>query len=510
LKAQLRKLEQRLSSHEAARRRENASMNAPVPRGSNAMVVKGDIGGLYPDRFYYKGIEITPGGYFAMGTVYRSRWLGADTATNFSTIPYGNSAAGHTSEFRMTARQTQLSMRVDANVNPATHLGAYVEIDFLGAAQTANSNQTNSYNPRIRHLYSTVDMNDIGVHFLAGQTWSLNTLGSKGIRPDAVATPPVMDGNLMVGFTYKRNPQLRLEKDIGKEVSVALSVEGAATTFATSGPAATELFPTATTGIISPGGFAGAPVLTATPASGGLFNSANAYSLNRLPDFIGKVAWDPAFAGRDVHFEAFGLLHDISDRVYWGNHSAWGSGVGGGVVVAALPKLLDLQASGMVGRGIGQYAPALLPDSAYSVTGSPQPIHERVINVGATVHVTPQTDVFMFAGGEFDSAQAQSGLWGKSLVLGGYGNQFYDNSGCDLDSGSGPLITGLSTNCAGQVKAVRQLWGGVWHTLYQGPFGKVRAGIQYSYEVKDAFPGIGATPKATENTVYTSFRYYPF
>ena len=41
-----------------------------------------------PATLHYKGISITPGGFFAAETVSRSRALSADVNTPFTTIPY--------------------------------------------------------------------------------------------------------------------------------------------------------------------------------------------------------------------------------------------------------------------------------------------------------------------------------------------------------------------------------------------------------------------------------------
>ena len=110
--------------------------------------------------------------------------LGADIGTPpFSNIPFANVPSSHAAEFRFSARQSRVSALMQGDVDPATHLAGYGELDFLGAAQTANSNESNSYNLRIRHLYATVDNDYFGAHLLAGQNWSLATTNTKGIMP---------------------------------------------------------------------------------------------------------------------------------------------------------------------------------------------------------------------------------------------------------------------------------------------------------------------------------------
>src|SRR5215469_2641045 len=110
---------------------------------------------------------VTVGGFTAAESVYRERSETADIGSSFSAIPFANSSMSHLSEFRETARQSRLSVLMQANADSDTHLAFYGEFDFLGAAQTANSNESNSYNLRIRHFYGQVDWDSIGVELLA-------------------------------------------------------------------------------------------------------------------------------------------------------------------------------------------------------------------------------------------------------------------------------------------------------------------------------------------------------
>jgi hypothetical protein len=258
------------------------------------------------------------------------------------------------------------------------------------------------------------------------------------------------------------------------------------------------------------------PVVVNAPAlGGGLFNGANNYSLNRLPDLIAKVAWDPTLLDRHIHIEGFGLLRDVTDRSFWGNHSVWSGGAGFGAIIPLLPKLLDFQISGATGAGIGRYGTSGLPDATLTASGAPAPLHERVLLLGLTGHVTPQTDVYVFAGGEFQSARPSYAQFGSALFVNGTGSPLYNNTGCNIENpvfgaGAAAVPVSIATTCAGQTKSVRQITSGFWHTIYAGAFGKLKAGAQYSYTERDFFQGIGGAPKATENIFLTSFRYYPF
>lgn len=451
-----------------------------------------------------------------MESVWRNRWIGADVNTPWQNIPFPFSATSRTPEFRFSARQSRLALGVAGDIDDATHIKGYVETDFLGAAQTANHNESNSYNLRLRQLFTKIDWDAYGAHFLAGQAWSLVTLNTKGMTPETVALPPTIDSQYIPGFVWARQPLMRFVADFDKKLWLGFSAEGSATTFAN-------------WGVLSPGvpGTTALPLIT-TPlllgeaANGGLYNVLNAYSFNRFPDLITKVAGDIDLGDRTVHVEGFGMLREFADRAYWGNHRVWGGGAGGGVVVPIVPKLIDFQFSGMIGRGVGRYGAGQIADATWSVTGAPLPISERMLLAGVTAHLTPRTDVYVFAGGEFAGKQPQIAKYGNTLVIGGYGNPFYNNLGCNLENealSTLPFLpVGTAANapvgglfgCSGQTKDIRQITGGVWHTFYEGDFGRVKAGVQYSYTIRDAFPGIGGAPRGTENTFYTSFRYYPF
>jgi hypothetical protein len=63
--------------------------------------------------------------------------------------------------------------------------------------------------------------------------------------------------------------------------------------------------------------------------------------------------------------------------------------------------------------------------------------------------------------------------------------------------------------CAGDIRFIQEGTLGFWHKMYQGPKGGVRWGLQYSYITKSGWSGAGGIqPKAVDNMVFTSFRYY--
>ncbi|WP_146030310.1 hypothetical protein [Methylocella silvestris] len=514
LKAQLKRLEVKVSDQARKQKetqvqiRDVASRPAPpVASGPNGVSL-GALGGSAPTgltgvessirglpvagspSLYINGVSITPGGFLALEGIFRDRFIGADIATPYQNIPYGNIRSGNANEFRMSARQSRASLLVKGDVNPATHLAGFMELDFLGAAQTANSNESNSFNPRVRHLYATVDQDDFGAHLLAGQTWSLVTMNTKGIVPRQENIPLQIDAQYVPGFVWARNPQIRVVKDFDQTLWAALSVENPQTTFGG--------FTTVGT---TPGTLPSSLVFNQLPPGGSLFNSLNAVSLNHMPDIVGKVAWDPTIAGHNVHLEGFGIFRDFYSQVNNSNQDVAGGGAGGSILVSLLPKQLEAQFSGMTGRGIGRYGAGQLPDVTFNANGTIAPIQETMLLAGLTWHATSDLDLYAYAGEEYQNATYTTTESGGVLNPFGLGNPLFSNAGCSTPG---------STVCNGNIHLIRQITGGLWDKVYQGSFGQLRAGLQYSFTQKYSFQGVGGGAKTQENMGLFSLRYYPF
>src|ERR1035437_3376577 len=174
LREQVEALQRRLDAQAAI---ESAAQQAAAAKAQVATVpaqihaqLQTAVDGAKPktDKIYFKGVTITPGGFVEGAAVYRSRDTNNDITTGFNSIPYNNSSMGQTSQFVFTPRQSRVQALVEGDPNADTHLKFYAELDFQGAAQTANSKETNSYNPRLRHLFGSVDGDDLGLHFLSG------------------------------------------------------------------------------------------------------------------------------------------------------------------------------------------------------------------------------------------------------------------------------------------------------------------------------------------------------
>ena len=439
-----------------------------------------------------QGVNVTLGGFLAMETATRSRSESADIGSSFNGVPFSNQPTAHMSETRGTARQSRLSILATGDVDSDTHLAMYDEMDFLGAAQTANSNESNSYNLRIRNIYATIDWDSLGLELLAGQNWSLVTLNSKGITPRNEVPPATIDAQYAVGFNWARQPQIRLVKNWNKEFWLAVSVENPQTTFAPNAGTATGI------------------TTTTTHAGGSLLANVNNFSLNHIPDFVGKIAWEPVIGGsQPLHVEALGIYRSFYDRVSLatsnalglaaGNHNANsdGGGVGGSIAWTVIPKTLDLQATALTGSGIGRYGSAQLPDVTLRPDGTLAPVQETTFLGGATWHATPLFDLYVYAGQE----QQQRKYYDVGAQHLGLGNPSLNLAGCLVEGGA----------CSPNLQTVNQANVGFWWRAYQGKFGSFRVGAQYSYIHLTAFSGAGGVKPTTDDSMFfTSLRYYPF
>ena len=429
-------------------------------------------------NFNMKGISVNLGGFIEAAQVYRSRNETSDVASQFQNLPLGNKQGYYQDETRFSARQSRLSILAKGDYSDSTHIAGYYEMDFLGAAPTANSNESNSYNPRIRHLYTTADWDRLGLHLLAGQTWSLVTMNGEGIIPRKELTPLTIEAQYVPGFTWARQPQFRIVKDFDRKLWLGLSVESAQTTLG---------------GTFAQGATTTNYANSNNNAAGALFASAT--SNNPYPDFVLKIAADPGWG----HYEVYDLVRVFESSLPQGtglhNSSRTTNAVGGGLILPLIPKQLSVMASGIVGQGIGRYGSAQLPDVTQNALGLDVPLTGFQLLSGVTFEPTSDWTFYGYYGRE--QATSETNDQGATAV--GYGSTLANNSGAGT----------LGGTVNGSIRYIEQETIGAWWKFYQGKAGRMQLGLQGSH-TEDKYFNVakGGAPTATDNMVFTSLRYY--
>ena len=123
------------------------------------------------------------------------------------------------------------------------------------------------------------------------------------------------------------------------------------------------------------------------------------------------------------------------------------------------------------------------------------------------LHPTPKLDLFGYAGLEYAQRTYHRNAAG---VLVGYAPPSGSNAACFVEV-LPTAGTGYAPGSAGCLDATRDIVQGTagWsYRLYSGPAGRLQYGVAYSYLTRTAWAGVGGTPTATNNMVYTSVRYY--
>jgi len=428
------------------------------------------------------GIDVSMANTFIeAASIFRTRNETADIASSWNTgIPMPNNPNYHLSEFRETAHQSRLALEALGSVDQDTKLTGDFETDFQSAPANSNSVQSNSYGLRLRLAYAELNKQDWGTYFLGGQSWSFLTMFKQDMTPGQELIPLTIDAQYVPGFTWLRNPEVRVVQHLGL-VSVGLAAESPqAVVF--SGPNA----PLVPTTFNNPGGT-------------GLNPTAN-YSTDVGPDLVAKLTVDPGWG----HFELYGLGRVFRSRANFSNHVIYGGGGGMGGIFPLVPKWLDLQADFLIGDGIGRYGSVGLPDVAVKPSGVLVPIPELQALLGLVGHPTDALDLYAYAG--IEQASETSFTVNGTLPF-GYGNPLYSNTACLHEAAS---VTAASTNCAANTSRVWQITGGFWWDVYKGDFGRLRVGGQGAYTERQVFAGVGGGPNTNEGIFMGSLRYYPF
>jgi archaellum component FlaC len=455
-----------------------------------------------PLAIHYKGVTITPGGFIAAETVWRSKGLGAGINTPFNAIPFTGTNQSNLSEFYGSGRQSRLALLVQGKLKSAT-IGGYYEADFLSAGVTSNNNQSNSYTMRQRQAYAQAAL-ESGWTFTGGQQWSLVTETKNGVDNRTEALPMTIDPQYTVGFSWARQYGFRVSKKLGQHFWLAGSIENSQETFAAHGQSNNFLIGTPGNG-------------------GGLYNPTANYSFNSSPDFVLKAV---AQSG-PAHFELFGLISQFRDRIFpcataaadavcngatgpsstgAYNDTFTGGGFGANARVSLVHKTVDLGIHFLGGDAVGRYGTAGLADVTVRPDGVLVPIRSYQGLGTFEVH-KKKFDFYLNYGAEYAARTSFTDSSGKGV---GYGSPLFGVAGCATEPlpGAGGFVPGSQSGCTADTRVVAETSVGFWYRFYNGPKGKVQFGPQYSYVQRSTWSGTGGDPMATENMFLTSFRYY--
>jgi hypothetical protein len=438
---------------------------------------------------HYKGISLSPIGFSAAEAVWRQRNITADIGSSYNAIPFDNTSAANTSEFRATGRQSRIGLLAEGKANNNKVTG-YWEADFLGVGTASNSNESNSYVLRVRQYFGSVTTPD-KLTFAAGQMWSLLTTSKTGALPRAEAVPLTIEAQYAVGFNWARQPGFRVVKTSGA-TTLAFALEGAQTTYSARNAPANILV---------------------GQAGGSLLNGTTNYSTDVAPDAIAKLAFDPAGLG---HWELKAVASELRDRFVDPAGTAGGTrmqttmagGVGFGIVYPVMSgkrDLVDLGLSGLYGKGIGRYGTSQLPDATVNAKGALEPITAAHTLLSIEAHPTSQLDVYGYGGVEYADRTAFVNAAGKGV---GYGSPLNSNAGCTTEAvPGGPYAPASGSPCTADTRDMWQGDLGFWYRFYKGAAGTVQWGAQVSHTRRDTWSGLGSQPSGTDNMVFTSFRY---
>lgn len=410
--------------------------------------------------------SITPVGFMDFTAVFRSTNPGSGIGTNFGSIPYNTGVNGNISEFRLSAQNSRIGLRVDAKVHGANVLG-YLESDFLGFVPTNAAVTSNSDTLRLRVYW--VDVRKNKVELFGGQSWSMLTPNRRGLSalPADLFYSQVIDVNYQNGLVWSRNPQFRFILHPTEKIAMGLSLENSEQYIGGSGG----------------GGLITLPAALATPYAKQLNDGTTTLSVpDAHPDVIAKVAFDP---NSKLHFEVAGLYRTF--RVYnpldTNHYTSHGYG-GSANINFEIAKGVRLVSNNYWSDGGGRWIFGLAPDLIVRPDGSLSPIHSGSTVDGIEVQAK-NTQFYAYYGGTFIRPNTAVDATGKLI---GYGYSGSPNS---------------------QNKSIHEPTFGITQTFWKDPkYGALQLMLQYSYVLRYPwFVAASAPQDAHASMVFLNLRY---
>ena len=475
-----------------------------------------------PSAIHYKGVTITPVAFFAFENVWRQRAVNSDINTPFNSIPFPSANQGHVSELNFSGRQSRLGVLVQGDGGPFK-LSGYFEGDFLSSGTTSNGNQSNSYTLRQRQFWGQAALKS-GFTVTGGQMWSLVTETGLSTNNHTEKLPNSIDAQYTVGFSWARQPAIRFQQTFGDVkkggmFTAAMSLENAQITNFTA---------SSSVGVAVPANF----FFAGAGQNGGLYNAFNGtYANNVAPDVVVKGTLDYPHA----HFELGGIARFM--RAYYYPITATGGtaaaptyaygprytsdtksagGIFGGGRVSP-SKYADIALYVMAGQGVGRYGSSQLADATIRTDGTLEPIRNYHGLFSLETHPTPKLDVYGYYGGEYGQRTQYTTAQGDLI---GYGPRNLNNSGCyNLPSNPGSATGGspgasAGNSCTAPTRYIQEgLLGFTYRFVNSPKVGRLQESVNWQYMQRNLWSGVGnavtpSGPRALDNMIFTSLRYY--
>ncbi len=524
-----------------------------------------------PTAIHYKGVNITPGGFIAAETVSRQRAVSGDINTPFTGIPYPGNDLSKVTENNFTARQSRVSLLAESKVGTAKLTG-YWEADFLGTGVTSNNRQSNSYVLRQRILFGQAAFENGwsftgGQQWSLATEDKKGIQNRQEVLPQTIDSQYQVGFSWARQYGFRVVKDFGGKFAIGASIEGPQATIGGRgfSSVSTANVGSASVSTTGNSSIFAPG--SGGGLLNFVDTTGYPFNKSPDIIVKAAADpgfghyevfgivsmfrnrvypcgVVGTNANDtaPPSTTTTIACPIDGSLSPSSLGAF--NDTRTGGGFGANLRVPIIPKKLDFAFQGLAGDGVGRYGSAQLADMTLRPDGT-QALIRTAHGLGELeFHVTPKLDVYAYYGGEYAWRAGYLGYNSVSVVktpaipsngtsppipatttttfklnqIGGYGSPFANNSGCNTEPAPASVLSPAAGSCAGDTRYISEATLGFWHKVYQGPKGGLRWGIQYSYFSRLGWSGnnsaggtstaAGISPKAVDNMVWTSFRYY--
>jgi hypothetical protein len=369
--------------------------------------------------------------------------------------------------------------------------------------------------------------------------WSLVTEDAKGTDARTEIQPLTIDPQYLVGYSWTRQPGIRVQQRFGDVNGAAFTIAAAAeqaqiTSFTASGQIPVDFY---FGGIGQNGGLynaAGNISAGNTAGTAGITTYAN----NVAPDVMVKAAFDEPW----LHFEVGGLGRFLRNEFFpvlttagtasaetytYGttleSNTAKAGGVFGSIRVKPTP-LFEVAVQAMAGTGVGRYGSSQLADATLRPNETLEPIRNYHGMFSLVLHPTKKWDFFTYYGGEY--AQRTVYLTGEGAQI-GYGPRNLNDSGCYNEPvPSTPVLnsTGASgsisaVNCGSPTRYIQEAMGGFIYRIVNSPtYGRLQYEATYSYIQRNLWSGSNVPAsgpitsptgaRATEPMIHVSMRYY--